>query len=243
MLVQGDSLRSLLALLIPCFANPRREDKEERVISLGLYIVRNLLAIKDVVAEDTATGEKEELSTLQVRCRRYLALTVVCSHSATEQTHLPRALPHPWIRASVRPIQHDSAGHCASHVPVCQDGGPGNGSEKSKVDIVLSNHQAAMENLTKLLELERREKTRTLKGRSNVTRHSRFGTTIAVRAANQGVSSRYEYADLAAHAEDCPPFSERHHRRPRKAARPGEEGKSWDKENCGESAPKSCVTD
>jgi len=36
------------------------------VISLGLHIVRNLLAIKDAIAEGTATGEKEELANLQV---------------------------------------------------------------------------------------------------------------------------------------------------------------------------------
>jgi replication fork protection complex subunit Tof1/Swi1 len=59
-------LRSLLSILVPIFAKERRNDKDERIISLGLHIVRNLLAIRDVVAPDSATGEKEELSTLQV---------------------------------------------------------------------------------------------------------------------------------------------------------------------------------
>lgn len=40
--------------------------------------------------------------------------------------------------------------------------------------------QASMENLNKLLELEKREKSRY--SRSGMTRHSRFGTTVAVRA-------------------------------------------------------------
>ena len=44
-----------------------RDEKDEKIISLGLHIVRNLLAIKDAVAEGTATGEKEELANLQVR--------------------------------------------------------------------------------------------------------------------------------------------------------------------------------
>jgi replication fork protection complex subunit Tof1/Swi1 len=42
-------------------------EKDERIISLGLHIVRNLLAIKDIVAEGTASGEKVELANLQVR--------------------------------------------------------------------------------------------------------------------------------------------------------------------------------
>lgn len=66
LLLQNQTLRHLLTLLIPCFAAAGRDEKEDRVISLGLHVVRNLLAIKDVVAEDTATGDKEELSTLQV---------------------------------------------------------------------------------------------------------------------------------------------------------------------------------
>jgi len=46
--------------------NPR-DERDEKVISLGLHIVRNLLAIRDAVAEGTATGEKEEFANLQVR--------------------------------------------------------------------------------------------------------------------------------------------------------------------------------
>jgi hypothetical protein len=42
--------------------------------------------------------------------------------------------------------------------------------------------QASMENLNKLLELEKREKSRN--SRSGMTRHSRFGTTVAVRAVS-----------------------------------------------------------
>jgi replication fork protection complex subunit Tof1/Swi1 len=43
-----------------------RDEKDEKIISLGLHIVRNLLAIRDTVAEGTAVGEKEEFSNLQV---------------------------------------------------------------------------------------------------------------------------------------------------------------------------------
>lgn len=67
MILRSQTLRQLLILILPCFAKQRRDEKEERIISLGLHIVRNLLSIKDIVAEDRAIGDKEELSTLQVR--------------------------------------------------------------------------------------------------------------------------------------------------------------------------------
>jgi replication fork protection complex subunit Tof1/Swi1 len=53
--------------MLPSLAKSRKEEKDERIISLGLHIVRNLLAIKDIRAEGTASGEKEELAHLQVR--------------------------------------------------------------------------------------------------------------------------------------------------------------------------------
>lgn len=43
-----------------------REEKDQKIISLGLHIVRNLLAIRDAVADGTATGAKEEFANLQV---------------------------------------------------------------------------------------------------------------------------------------------------------------------------------
>lgn len=68
MLLQTNApLRCLLALMLPCLASTRKEEKDERVISLGLHIVRNMLSIKDVVATSTTTGQKEEMSRLQVR--------------------------------------------------------------------------------------------------------------------------------------------------------------------------------
>jgi replication fork protection complex subunit Tof1/Swi1 len=68
MVIQTDGpLRSLLALMLPCLAKTRKEEKDERVISLGLHIIRNLLSVKDAVASDTTTGQKEEMSRMQVR--------------------------------------------------------------------------------------------------------------------------------------------------------------------------------
>lgn len=65
-ILQSDTLRCVLILMLPCFERERRDEKDDRIISLCLHIVRNLLAIRDVRAPDTATGEEEELSHLQV---------------------------------------------------------------------------------------------------------------------------------------------------------------------------------
>jgi len=67
MLIQTNGpLRSLLALMLPCLAKSRKDEKDERVISLGLHIIRNLLSVKDAVASSTTIGQKEEMSRMQV---------------------------------------------------------------------------------------------------------------------------------------------------------------------------------
>jgi len=53
--------------MLPCLAKSRKEEKDERVISLGLHIIRNLLSVKDAVASSTTIGQKEEMSRMQVR--------------------------------------------------------------------------------------------------------------------------------------------------------------------------------
>ena len=46
----------------------------------------------------------------------------------------------------------------------------------------IAKHQAPMDNLNKLLEAEKRQKS--MHARGGMTRHSRFGTTVAVRAVS-----------------------------------------------------------
>lgn len=61
--------------MLPSLAKPRKEEKDERIISLGLHIIRNLLSIKDAVVTINASGEKEELAYLQVS---YISCSVPC---------------------------------------------------------------------------------------------------------------------------------------------------------------------
>ena len=50
---------------MPVSLTLRRDERDEKVISLALHIVRNLLAIRDTVADGRAVGEQEEFSHLQ----------------------------------------------------------------------------------------------------------------------------------------------------------------------------------
>ncbi|RSH83343.1 Topoisomerase 1-associated factor 1 [Apiotrichum porosum] len=163
--VQYKTLRQLLILILPCFAKQRRDEKEERIISLGLHIVRNLLSIKDIVAEDRAIGDKEELSTLQSTLIAqldeftYLELIVTLASNANKtEFNQYNMLVLDMVYLLFRSIKPEN---------LAQD-----------------QKRAPMENLVKLLEEENLAKAR--KGKHN-TRHSRFGTTITVRTGSQKV--------------------------------------------------------
>ena len=52
-----------------------REEKDERIISLILHIIRNLLSIKDAVGSTFTSGDAFEKSTLQVSFVRLLSLS------------------------------------------------------------------------------------------------------------------------------------------------------------------------
>lgn len=122
-------LRSLLALMLPCLAKPRKEEKDERVISLGLHIVRNMLSIKDPIATSTTTGQKEEMSRLQVsppeagRTSKSLMADVariVEPHPSAPQAHVSATHAHArFLCRQDRPksVQHARARHFALGLP------------------------------------------------------------------------------------------------------------------------------
>ncbi|KAI9636791.1 topoisomerase 1-associated factor 1 [Dioszegia hungarica] len=157
-------LRSLLALILPSLAEQRKTEKDEQVISLGLHIVRNLLSIRDTVAEGTATGEKEELAhlqstlILQLDALTYFKLFLTVASCADKSDFnncnvLVLDILHLIFR-SVKPK-----------------------------DLIQDQDRAPMHKLANLLDLETRQKS--MKSRQGMTRHSRFGTTVAVRAGDQ----------------------------------------------------------
>ncbi|WWD21366.1 hypothetical protein CI109_105851 [Kwoniella shandongensis] len=159
-------LRCLLALMLPSLAKPRKDEKDERIISLGLHVVRNLLAIKDIVAEGTAVGEKEEFAKLQsnliVQLNKltYFQLLLTLASCADKADFNPyNVLVLDILHLVFRSVKVRDLGRDQARAPI--------------------------ENLSKLLESERRHKA--LITRVGMTRHSRFGTTVAVRAGEQKI--------------------------------------------------------
>ncbi|ORX39175.1 timeless protein-domain-containing protein [Kockovaella imperatae] len=158
------TLRCLLALMLPSLASPQKNEKDQQVISLGLHVVRNLLAIKDLVPDGLSTGDKLEFSHLQSRLLIQLNsltyfqlfLTLASCADRPEFNHY-NVIVLDILHLIFRPV-------------------------KAK-ELVLDQDRAPLNGLTKLLEKERRDKA--MHHRVGMTRHSRFGTTIAVRAGDQ----------------------------------------------------------
>ncbi|AAW44173.2 conserved hypothetical protein [Cryptococcus deneoformans JEC21] len=159
-------LKSILSLMVPCLAKPRKDEKDSRIISLGLHVVRNLLAIKDAVAEGTATGEKEEFAHLQsdlitqLDSLTYLQLFLTLA-SCADKTDL-----NPF-NVIVLDILHLIF----------------RGIKPS--ELVQDQKRVPIDSLARLLEKEKKQKA--LNSRVGSTRHSRFGTTITVKTAEQRV--------------------------------------------------------
>ncbi|KIY30807.1 topoisomerase 1-associated factor 1 [Cryptococcus gattii E566] len=159
-------LKSILSLMVPSLAKPRKDEKDSRIISLGLHVVRNLLAIKDAVAEGTATGEKEEFAHLQsdlitqLDSLTYLQLFLsLCSCADKTDLNPFNVILLDILHLIFRGIRPTELAQDQERVPI--DG------------------------LAKLLEKENKQKA--LNSRVGSTRHSRFGTTITVKTAEQRV--------------------------------------------------------
>lgn len=128
MIIQTDRpLRCLLTLLLPSLAKPRKEERDEKIISLGLHIVRNLLAVKDSVAEGHAIGEKEELASLQVGlslyCHACRLTTAVVPDCSARQAYILQAVLDVGLlcgQGGPEPVQRACPGHPSSGVPRCQ---------------------------------------------------------------------------------------------------------------------------
>ncbi|WVW79467.1 hypothetical protein I302_101436 [Kwoniella bestiolae CBS 10118] len=159
-------LRCLLALMLPSLAKPRKDEKDERIISLGLHVIRNLLAIKDTVAEGTATGEKEEFANLQStlilqmnKLTYFQLLLTLASCADKSDFNLFNVLVLDILHLIFRSVKPKELGQDQDRAP--------------------------LENLSKLLDAEKRQKA--MVSKVGMTRHSRFGTTVAVRAGEQKV--------------------------------------------------------
>lgn len=80
LLLRSNTLLRVMQLVIPCLArvsagtnsskfgllDRQGIEKDKRIVSLMLHLARNLLAIRDPIANGQETGEKQELARLQV---------------------------------------------------------------------------------------------------------------------------------------------------------------------------------
>ncbi|EIW66064.1 hypothetical protein TREMEDRAFT_65909 [Tremella mesenterica DSM 1558] len=157
-------LRCLLTLILPSLAKPKKDERDSRIISLGLHIVRNLLAIRDDIADGSAVGEKAEFSNLQSslviqlgQLTYFQLILSLASYGDKTDFNQYNVLVLDILHLVFRSVRAK--------------------------DLAQDQARAPIENLSKLLESERRQKA--LHSKVGMTRHSRFGTTIAVKAGDQ----------------------------------------------------------
>ncbi|WVO15560.1 hypothetical protein L204_103220 [Cryptococcus depauperatus] len=158
-------LECLLYLMVPCLAKPRKDEKDQRIVSLGLHIIRNLLAIRDASSSGTTLGEQEEFTHLQSALISYLDkltylqlfLTLAGAADKTDLNAL-NAIVLDILYLIFRGIKASN---------LAQD-----------------QQRAPISSLTNLLEVEFRQKSL---AKTTFTRHSRFGTTITARSGEQRV--------------------------------------------------------
>ncbi|KAJ9108278.1 hypothetical protein QFC19_002526 [Naganishia cerealis] len=173
LLVQSNTLLRVMQLLLPCLAriaagsNSSRFglldrqgiEKDKRIMSLVLHLVRNLLAIRDPIANGQETGEKQEFARLQstlliqLQEHRYLNLFLSLASSAgtTMYNDFNVLILDCWFLML-------------------------RGTDPN--ELAKDPERAPMENLTRLLDHEESYKRSAL--RTGTSRHSRFGTTISI---------------------------------------------------------------
>ncbi|GMK55868.1 hypothetical protein CspeluHIS016_0209240 [Cutaneotrichosporon spelunceum] len=166
-ILKSDTLRCVLVLMLPCFGKERRDQRDDRVISLCLHIVRNLLAIRDVRAPDTATGEEEELSHLQSVLIVQLNMLEYLDLFLTMAADSDRSIGFNSYNMLLLDILH-LIYRCIRPEELGKD-----------------QATASSQSLAKLLADEERQKR--LSDVGNNSRHSRFGTTLEVRTSEQRI--------------------------------------------------------
>ncbi|BEI92678.1 uncharacterized protein CcaverHIS019_0503060 [Cutaneotrichosporon cavernicola] len=166
-ILQSDTLRCVLSLMLPCFGRERRDERDDRIISLCLHIVRNLLTIRDVRAPDTATGEAEELSHLQSDLIVQLDKLEYLDLFLTMAADSDRSVGFNSYNMLLLDILHLMY-RCIRPEELSKD-----------------QATASAQDLAKLLADEERQKR--LSSMAKSTRHSRFGTTLQVRLPEQRI--------------------------------------------------------
>lgn len=180
-MLQPGVLKALFSIILPCLAKPPKERKERdtQIITVVLFLVRNLAFIKDLPSNTNLSSDRAELSSLQTRLIRILSedfiiefLLTIASNASTDP------LFNRWnvitleifylIFRGVRPASLVIEAEKVNLLAHCARG-------ESNPD---SYSQQASTNLNHLLSVEGQRKLEW--ARNATSRHSRFGTTITV---------------------------------------------------------------
>ncbi|KAL7415832.1 timeless protein-domain-containing protein [Mrakia frigida] len=160
----GVLLDKLMDMIIPSLANGsgERQDKDERIISLALHIVRNLLAIKDSVGSSLSSTDSIEKSTLQstliiqLHSSHFIGLLLtLASEAQTKDSNPFNVLVLDTLQLIFRGIR--------------------------AADLAKDQKTAVRDSLSSLLETE--DLKHQALARNSSSRHSRFGTTVSVHTA------------------------------------------------------------
>ncbi|KAF9644412.1 timeless-domain-containing protein [Thelephora ganbajun] len=161
-MLQPGILKALFSIILPCLAKSPKERKERdiQIITVVLFLVRNLAFIKDLPSNTNLSSDQAEFSSLQSRLIKALSedfilefLLTIASNASTDP------LFNRWnvialeifylIFRGVRPAS-----------------------------LVIEAEKQASSNLNRLLSVEGQRKLEW--ARNATSRHSRFGTTITV---------------------------------------------------------------
>lgn len=163
----GMTIRNFMILLLPslALANRDRTEKDRRIISLMLHMIRNLLAIRDPVGTGVDVGQAMELGSLQSQLivqleeSRFIPLMLTLAENADKsefEEYNVLVLDALWLIYRTVEVE----------------------------DLVQPSNEASSSGaLSKLLEEEERGKQQSK--RTVTSRHSRFGTTLSIYNGKQ----------------------------------------------------------
>ncbi|CED82764.1 timeless-domain-containing protein [Phaffia rhodozyma] len=160
----GVFMERIMSLVLPYLAKSidERTERDERIIKLVLSLIRNLLSIKDSVSSTHATADSYEKSTLQSRLivqlddSHFLQLFItLASSAATKEFNSFNMLVLDVLHLMFRGVDVST--------------------------LVKDQTVAIRDSLSSLLEQESLQSAAA--SRQSTSRHSRFGSTIAIQSA------------------------------------------------------------
>ncbi|GJJ14718.1 hypothetical protein Clacol_008985 [Clathrus columnatus] len=167
-LLQPGVLQAIFGIMLPCLAKTRKErtERDGQIINIVLHLFRNLAFVRDLPPVSTQSVDQAEYSNLQSK----LIITLSKAHIldalitlAVNEEHDPLFTTWNTVLLETFYLLFRAVQPASLHGTVSKING---------------------NNLTELLATE--EKRKRLVQRNAASRHSRFGTTISVKA-NQGL--------------------------------------------------------